>query len=225
LAILVRMSTSTEPGRPLRRDAERNRRRILEAAREVFAAEGLSASLDDIAHHAGLGVGTVYRRFPDKEQLIDALFDERLAEVHAVAEEALAHEDPWEGVVQFFERSVELQARDRGLKELLLGSHHGRDRVAHARDRMAPMVIAICERAKAAGALRPDVEGQDFPLLQLMLGTVIDCSRDVEPELWRRFLALLLDGLRAPGGDLPVAAVPLERIAEVMRAWRPPARR
>ena len=121
------MSVSPHP--PLRKDAERNRQRILEAAREVFATRGLSATLDDIAHHAGVGVGTVYRRFPDKEQLIDALFEERIDEIATAATESVAIEDPWDGVVHFLQRALELQAGDRGLKQLLLSTTHGQARV------------------------------------------------------------------------------------------------
>ncbi|MDX6618207.1 MAG: hypothetical protein QOK36_593, partial [Gaiellales bacterium] len=115
-------SPTTAAERPLRRDAARNRERILAAAGEVFATRGLEVTLDDIAHHAGVGVGTVYRRFPDKEGLIDALFEERIAAIAALAEEAAAHEDPWAGLVFFFERSLTEQAADRGLKQLLLAS-------------------------------------------------------------------------------------------------------
>src|SRR5262249_42662504 len=100
---------SETPPRPLRRDAERNRLRILDAARELCAERGLEVTLDDVAHRAGVGVGTVYRRFPDKEQLIDALFEERLVEFSAIGEEALAAEDPLEGLGSFLERMIELQ--------------------------------------------------------------------------------------------------------------------
>src|SRR3954462_1928388 len=83
------MSASPPTDRPLRRDAERTRQRILEAAREAFAEGGLAVTLDEIAHRAGVGVGTVYRRFPDKEELIDALFEERMGELVALAETSL----------------------------------------------------------------------------------------------------------------------------------------
>src|SRR5215475_3278723 len=106
--------------RPLRRDAERNRQRILDAARVVFAERGLRGSHDDIAREAGVGVGTVYRRFPDKEQLIDALFEDRMAEMARVTDEALAMSDRWDGFVHFMIRCQELQSADRGLKELML---------------------------------------------------------------------------------------------------------
>ncbi len=184
------------PERPLRADAERNRRRILEAARVVFAERGLGVTLDDIAAAAGVGVGTVYRRFPDKEELIDALFAESINRIVALAEEGLANPDPWAGVVTFFERALEEQARDRGLKELLHDDARGRGHVAQARARIAPLVEALVARAQDAGELRADVAASDLPLIQLMVGAVLDATRDVAPETWRRFLVLVLDGLR-----------------------------
>jgi AcrR family transcriptional regulator len=111
--------------RPLRRDAARNRERILEAAGEVFATRGLEVTLDDIAHHAGVGVGTVYRRFHDKEQLIDALFDDRMDAVLTVAEEALAADDPWLGLEGFF---VSIGLWRRYLTIVLDGLRTRRDR-------------------------------------------------------------------------------------------------
>src|ERR1051325_5777449 len=102
------MSSLAPTERPLRKDAERNRLRILDAAGERFAQRGLGVTLDDIARHAGVGVGTVYRRFADKELLIDALFEQRLEAMRATAERALAEPDPWNGLVLFFERGCEL---------------------------------------------------------------------------------------------------------------------
>lgn len=213
--------------RPLRRDAERNRQRILEAARGAFAELGLSVTLDEIARRAGVGVGTVYRRFPDKEQLIEALFEERVGEIVGLAEGGLEVEDPWDGLVQFLERASELHAADRGLKETVLGGTHGRDRVARARARIVPVVTALVERAQADGSLRPDVRATDMPIIQLVLGTVSECTRDVEPEVWRRYLTLICDGLRtrrdAPT-PLPAPALEPREVEETMRAWRPSRR-
>ncbi|MEA2341040.1 MAG: hypothetical protein QOG11_1117 [Solirubrobacteraceae bacterium] len=207
--------------RPLRKDAERNRKRILEAAGEVFAERGLGVTLDEIARHAGVGVGTVYRRYPDKHALIDALFEERLDALAALAEEALADPDPWRGFVSFLERSFELQAADRGLKELVCGTPHGRDRVADARARLKPLGEALVSRAQAAGALRADAAGPDLPLIHVMVGAVLDASGSVRPELWRRFLAIVVDGLRAqPGAHAPLPETPLDdgELADTIRA-------
>jgi len=211
--------------RPLRADAERNRRRILAAARELFAARGLGATLNDIAHHAGVGVGTVYRRFPDKDQLIDQLFEQRLSELVEMIRSAIEDPDPWRGLVGFLERALELQASDRGAKELLFVAPGGLQRVARLRAQMLPLATMLVERGQASGQLRADIAPQDMPILQLMLGTVIDCGRDLEPDLWRRFLAIVLQGLRAnPGRPEPLAqpAPPPERIQAVLAAWTPP---
>ncbi len=200
-------ASAPSPDRPLRKDAERNRRRIIEAAREVFAEGGLTASLDDIADHAGVGVGTVYRRFPDKDQLIEALFETRIADMEDVARQALAVEDPWDGLVHFLTRANELQAADRGLKEALTGGAEGCTRVARARARISPLVQELLQRAQTAGAVRADVAFSDLALLQIAVGAVADATREVAPDTWRRVLALALDGLRSADASMPSPAL------------------
>src|SRR5712691_13153333 len=125
--------------RPLRRDAERNRQRILKAASEAFNERGLEVSLDEIARYAGVGVGTVYRRFRTKEELVEALFLERLDSVAAIADDAFEAADPWSGLVSFMERMAELMAGDLGLRQMLIFATYGRDLVAIARQRNAPL--------------------------------------------------------------------------------------
>jgi AcrR family transcriptional regulator len=214
---------STPAARPLRRDAERNRHRILEAAAEVFAERGLGITMDDIAEHAGVGVGTVYRRFPQKELLIEALFEERVGELVALAEEALDEDDPWQALLDFVERAQALQATNRGLKELVLSTTHGRERVACVRERLGPLADELVRRAQASGQLRPDVDGTDLPLVQIMLGAIVDATRDVAPETWRRMFALIVDGMRAhaPRTPLPAPALDSDQIDHTMRSWRP----
>jgi AcrR family transcriptional regulator len=202
------MSSST---RALRADAERNRTRILAAAGEVFAEHGLDASLDDIAVHAGVGIGTVYRRFPDKDALIDALFEAKIDGVVALAEEALEVEDPWQGFVMFMHGMCRMQAEDRGFKEALLGSDRGRERVAGARERIAPRAIKLLQRAQAAGAVRADIGPFDVPMLHLCVGLIADRTRDVAPEYWERVFTILIDGLAAQGHTTPMPGEPLER--------------
>lgn len=182
--------------RPLRADAERNRTRILAVAAELFAAEGLDASLEGIAARAGVGVGTVYRRFGDREGLIDALFEERIGAVAAVAQRALEHEDAWEGLEYFLRESSALHVADRGLREAMLRPERGRERAARAREKVAPLAARVLDRAREDGQLRPDFEVFDIPMLQVMLGAVGDLARDVAPALWQRFLVMLLDGMR-----------------------------
>jgi AcrR family transcriptional regulator len=208
--------------RPLRKDAERNRRLILEAAEDLFRQRGLGATLNDIAHHAGVGVGTVYRRFPDKELLIDALFEERVAELIDLAEAALADPDPWDGLAGFLRACLELQARDRALKELLLSTDEGCARVAGARDRLLPLSAEIVDRARRAGVLLPGMEAADLPAIQWMIGSLFDLG----PDLWRRLLEIVLRGMRADAGPaepLPAAALTDAELGGAL-ACRPSAR-
>ena len=184
--------------KPLRADAERNRRRIIEAAAELFAAKGLSVGLDEIAHHAGVGVGTAYRRFPDKRRLIEALFEERLDRLVELAERALDADDTWEGLTGFLEQATELQIHNRGLRDIIIGSDHGTALAARARDRLAPLTEQLVRRAQASGALRADVVATDMPLLQFMVSSAAELTPPHAPELWRRYLALAIDGLRTP---------------------------
>ena len=195
--------------KPLRVDAERNRQRILDAARELFAERGLGVTLNDIAHHAGVGVGTVYRRFPDKKQLIDDLFEQRIEDLVGFMDEAVADPDPWHGITVFLERALELQASDRGVKELLTGMPDGLERLSRIRDRLFPLGAQVVRRAHESGQLRQDIEPQDLPIIQLMITTLIDAARDVDPDLWRRYLQIVLRGLAAQ----PELEPPLEQLA------------
>jgi AcrR family transcriptional regulator len=207
----------------LRRDAELNRQRILAAARDVFRDRGFEGTLDDVAHHAGLGVGTVYRRFPSKEHLVEAIFAERLDEIGELAEEALAEPDAWKGLVQFVMKTAELQTADRGLREVLLSTSFGHEKVAEARERIIPACTRIVERAQETGQLRADIRFTDLPVIHVMIGSVADYAQNVDPELWRRYVVLLMDGLRAiPGAasELPTAALDDDKLDSAMSTWR-----
>jgi AcrR family transcriptional regulator len=207
--------------RPLRRDAERNRQRILQAAAEVFTQRGLDATLDDVARQAGVGVGTVYRRFPDKETLVAELFQDRIDELVEVAEQALAAPDPWLALVSYLEYVAASLAGDLGLRQLMMFATYGRDRVAYAREQMRPVVGKLIERAQEAGALRPDFTATDVPLIAFMLSWASEYASPVQPDLWRRYLAVIIDGMR-PARDgvseLPVAALGPEEVEVCMRA-------
>jgi AcrR family transcriptional regulator len=188
--------------RPLRRDAQRNRERIIAAAREVFATRGFAATLDDVAHHAGVGVGTVYRRFPTKEALVQALFADRLADVIALGEQALAEPSAWDGLVLLLTRSARMHAADRGLRDAVLSV--GKLHLAELKDRITTLAGQVVDRAKAEGTLRPDVEQTDIPIILAMVSEVAGCSPGTRPDAYERYLTLIIDGLRArPGsGDL-----------------------
>jgi AcrR family transcriptional regulator len=214
------MATTSE--RPLRRDAERNRQRILDTARVLFAERGLGVSLDEIARHAGVGVGTVYRRFPDKEQLIDALFEARLGEILAVASASLEMPDPWDALAYFLQHSMELQVEDRALKELLLGTSTAHARIEQGRQQIQPLVETILVRAQQAGVVREDIAVADLLLLQHAIGEVADYTREVSPEAWRRTMWIALDGLRPDRRrptPMPVPPLDEEQVVCSMRDW------
>ena len=213
--------------RPLRADAARNRARLLAAAREVFAERGLDATMDQVARRAGVGVGTAYRRFRNRDDLIAALFEERLEEFMAILDAALADDDPWRGLSAFLERSMEMQAEDRGFKELMLQSAEGPERMRRFRAQIRPLVGELVRRARDAGELRPDVVEDDIVLVSLMTGAVSEFAHGIEPRLWRRSLALQLDGLRARrDGPTPLPVGPLDaaQVDRAMAARRPTRR-
>lgn len=217
----VEESSGARPGRLLRADAERNRQRILAAAAELFTERGLEPSLDDVARHAGVGVGTVYRRFPDKASLADALFDERIDALVALAEQAQAEPDAWAALVSFLERSGEMLVSNRGLRQILMFAAEGHDRGICARDRMRPAIESLIERAQADGQVRADLRPTDVPMIEFMVAAAAEYAWQVRPTVWRRYLALILDALRpasASGRPLPEPELSPDEMAEVMHS-------
>jgi AcrR family transcriptional regulator len=193
----------------LRRDARANRDRILEAARACFATQGVDVPVEEIAQRAGVGMGTLYRRFPTKHDLVEAVLAESLDAFVTAAEEGLAEPDPWTGFSGFVTRVLELHVENRALREVLAGTEHGSAREA-VRSRVRPLVRRLIERAHEDGSLRADFTPEDMPLVFMGGGRVLEAARDVAPDLWRRYLGLLLDGLRAEGAT-PLSRGPLTR--------------
>ena len=210
---------STE--RPLRRDAQRNREKIIAAAHEVFAVRGFAATLDDVAHHAGVGVGTVYRRFPTKELLVGALFAERMEAVAALAEAALSAESAWDGMATFLTALARMHADDRGLHHAVLSL--GIQEFAEVKERVLAMLHRLIIRAQAEGSLRGDVVVTDLPIIFAIVGDLAGSGAGNRTEVYHRYLQLIIDGLRAGphNGDL---GTPLSRTElEVVIAERVPA--
>src|SRR5688500_9381954 len=164
---------------PLRADAERNRQRLLAAAKDLFATRGLDVTLDDIARHAGVGTGTAYRRYPNKDALIDALMVDRIGELAQIVRACLEDPDPWLALTGYFERALALQATDRGLEEGLFSAGRGRERSDQARQQIAPVVTKLVRWAMEAGAVRSDIAGSDVPLINFILTTIVDFGRDI----------------------------------------------
>ncbi len=146
-----------------------------------------------------------------------------MGEFVALAEACLTDAEPWDGLVRFLECACASHACDRGFKEVALSGSHSLERVARARELMFPLVTRLVARAQADGSLRADLAPTDVPLLQVMLGTLSECTRDVEPEVWRRYLKLVLDGLRSTRDEpTPLAhdALTPEQTQRTMSAWK-----
>jgi AcrR family transcriptional regulator len=185
--------------RRLRADAARNRAVIVAVARDVFAEYGLEAPLEAIAARAGVGIATLYRRFPTREKLVAAALVEKVAEYAEAARQALAALDPWDGFAGFVERICELQAGDRGLSDLLSMTLSADEQVEELRRTANDLLITVIDRAKAAGTLREDFVGEDLVLLLIATAAVMHVTRADAPEAWRRFVALALDSFSSRG--------------------------
>jgi AcrR family transcriptional regulator len=209
------------PCRRLRADAERNRAAIVTAASEVFAEQGLEAPLEEIAARAGVGIATLYRRFPAREQLVAAALLDKVAMYAQLADQALANPDPRAGFVGFVTRICELQAGDRGLADLLSMTLPAGQQVEEVRARANESVVRLVDRAKAAGALREDFVGEDLLLLLIASGAVANVTGRDAPDAWRRFVALALDGFQVSGApQLPTAPSSAQMADAMLRLAR-----
>jgi AcrR family transcriptional regulator len=174
----------------VRKDAARNRDRLISAARTVFAERGIDATLDDIAREAGVGTGTAYRHFPNKKFIAAEILADATQQIATDAEDALNIDDPWDAVVAFFENTSARLAADRGLYQNLAGQANVDDKT-----RIWPHIVdgitRLFDRAKEAGMIRANAEPEDAGVVFAMLGVAFSTGT------WRRYLALLLDGLRA----------------------------
>jgi AcrR family transcriptional regulator len=190
--------------RPLRADARRNRDRVLAAAREVFGEQGRDAQVDDVARCATVGVGTVYRHFPTKEALLEALAVDAFERILAVARENLAGiADPWEALTRTLWQGAEMLAGDRALSQVL-SEIPGPVPIAAAAQRELDLTMAeMMRRAQAAGALRPDAVLDDIPMVMCGIGAATRKSHQC-PGSWRRHLAIVIDGLRAASASGPL---------------------
>ena len=198
------MATET-PTRPLRADAERNRRKVLAAAHAVFAARGLDAGVDEIAREAGVGMGTLYRRFPTKDALVEAIITDRFAVIAEELRLAADREDPWEAFRACATTLACRIAEDRGFFQVVSESVARLPRAREQRDGLLALLVPVVERAQAAGVLRDDVSVADVPGLCAVAARLPAWKLDAQPDVWRRYLGVVLDGLR-PEGATPLPA-------------------
>jgi AcrR family transcriptional regulator len=188
--------------KPLRADARRNREKVLEAARAVFAEQGVDAQMDDVARRADVGVGTVYRHFPTKDALLTALTDELFAVVAAHARALLELDDPWEAFTRSMWFGGEKTAGDRAFSEILAASRPTPSTCPGKED-LEVTVGEMMRRCIAAGRMRPDAMIEDIPLLMCGVGSASAIEHPC-PDAWRRHLGIVLDGLRAEAASKPL---------------------
>ncbi|MBU2670171.1 TetR/AcrR family transcriptional regulator; helix-turn-helix transcriptional regulator [Actinoplanes bogorensis] len=183
--------------RVLRADAARNRAALLAAATEEFAERGLEASVADIARRAGIGKGTVFRHFPTKDDLLAAVVLDRIEALSALAGSLLGAADAGAALLEFMDAAA---GRQQQLDlSFLRESGAVNARLDEARASLFESIVALVERAKTAGAVRADVDGMDVILLMCAPNHVVSFVPDPSPELWRRYLGIIFDGLRPEG--------------------------
>ncbi|GAA0912570.1 TetR/AcrR family transcriptional regulator [Virgisporangium aurantiacum] len=211
----------TNEGAGLRVDAERNRQRIIATAREIFAERGIDVPMEDIARRAGVGVGTLYRRYPTRADLVTAAFEAKMTAYAEVARDALADPDPWSGFCGYVERICAMQAGDRGFTTVLTMSFPMAKRFEADRDRAFADFSALVDRAKAAGGLRADFVTEDLPLFLLANAGVLAATADAAPDAWRRLVGYLLQACPADAArPLPDPPAPRQMYRAMLRATK-----
>ena len=219
---------SAARSRRTRSDALANRKRVLEVASQVFATQGLSATLADVAAAAGVGVGTLYRGFENKDELIYVVYEPRLREAELTARQVAESDDAWAGLVRFIETSADNLAHDIGFRQFVLGRHTdtlGWSRTAPTRKlfelleqtdtRVLAQLTGLVDRAKQSGQLRQDFEVSDILLASTAIQSAADFGGANHPRLYRRLIGMLIDGFRTSRSEptpLLEAAMPLEEL-------------
>ena len=203
--------------RPQRRDAQERREKLIAAAQREFAAHGVDASLEKIAREAGVSIGTLYRHFPTRLDLLMAAFEPRLQEFLDGANTALEMKDPWEGLVSYLENLFRVQAGDRGFNDFLSRRFPGSPDTERIHDQMCRQIEDVLTRAQEAGEARPDITQADIVNLIWSNGRLIDATSTTAPNAWRRHLYLMLDAYRAERAH-PIPEPPMtdEELYEAM---------
>jgi len=210
----------TAPG--LRVDAERNRQRIVAAAREAFAELGLDVPMDEVARRAGVGVGTLYRRYPTRADLVAAAFEQKMSAYAEAARAALAEPDSWRGFCDYVERVCAMQAEDRGFTLVLTMSFPTAKRFEAERDRSFADFLTLIDRAKATGRLRADFVAEDMVMFLMANAGVLTATADAAPETSRRLVAYFVQACAATAAQpLPDPPAPRRMYRAMLRFAAP----
>ncbi|MFF0771894.1 TetR/AcrR family transcriptional regulator [Nonomuraea wenchangensis] len=196
-------SAEQQSDQGLRADAERNRDRILCAARRLYAAEGLDVSMASVAREAGVGKATLSRRFPTRDDLITAVFTDRMDAYAGAVAVALADPDPWHGFAAYIQAVCAMQAADRGFATVLTMSFPTAKALEKRRAEAYHGFLELIARAKATGHLREDFADQDMIILLMANAGVVAATADAAPNAWRRLVGHMLRAYSTPGAELP----------------------
>ena len=210
-------SRDPQLGMGLRADAERNRERILAAARRLYATEGLGVSMNAVAREAGVGKATLSRRFATREELVNAVFADRMDAYADVVAEALGDPDPWHGFTGYLHAICAMQAADRGFADVLTMSFPTAKALEARRAEAYERLLELIARAKATGHLREDFTHQDVVILLIANAGVVTATGDAAPDTWRRLVGHMIRSYATPGAPIPpLAEAP--RPADLYRA-------
>jgi AcrR family transcriptional regulator len=196
------------PEAPRRADAERNRDRIGQAARRLFAIHGLDVSMASVAREAGVGKATLSRHFATREDLINAVFADRMDSYLALTAEALADPDPWRAFTRYVESVCGMQAADRGFAAVLSMTFPAAEDLEARRAEAYQGFLEIIARAKATGHLQADFASEDLVVLLMANAGVIAATADAAPNTWRRLVGQMIRAFATPGAPLPVMPPP-----------------
>ena len=202
---------------PRRADAERNRDRIAQTARRLFATHGLDVSMASVAREAGVGKATLSRHFATREDLINAVFADRMSDYLALTAEALADRDPWHAFTCYIESVCAMQAADRGFAAVLSMTFPAADELEARRAEAYQGFLDVIARAKATGHLQADFASEDLVVLLMANAGVIAATADAAPDSWRRLLGQMTRAFATPGAPLP-AMPPPPSSADLYRA-------
>jgi len=209
------MATTEANARGMRADAQRNRERIIAAAIEVFAERGLDASTAEIAHRAGVGEATLFRRFPSKDDLVLAIVQSQMGAVVEIASDCLLDSDPGAGLRRFLEEMVERFVADRGVMEGAKARCMTSPELDAQRSEIVSLMTALVKRAQQAGEVRGDLTGQDLGLLIGAVASTADLPyAGIRNDLWKRYLGIVMDGLRPEGATKLRPGAPSRRLFE-----------
>lgn len=201
----------------LRRDAVRNREAVLSAARSLFAEHGTDVALEDVARRAGVGIATLYRRFPDRAALVRAAFEPKMHAYAAAVERAAADPDPWNGFAAYVHTVCQMQADDAGFADVVTSSFPSTAELDRELRAATAGLHDVIERAKVTGHLRPDFVVEDLVVLLMANAGVVNATSAHAPGAWQRFAAYMLDAFRAPARTELPAPVPARLLRRALR--------